>query len=232
MGASFSLLFDFVLRPNFHQIFAIIKLIPSKSISRDSWASIASDDIFKTAQLLIFQCDRDGIGSIASTRVLKYNTFFLSLFFLFLNGTNCRTVLTQGLTEHSLSRYTSPIIDVRVGTSCLSYPVHKDILTKSEYFSKALDGQFRESKSQSIDLPEEDPDIFGFVIAFLYEGKFVPIRSLATVLGKSLSFAIQKCSANSKVAEPDKGKGREQNQDTESASDEATDSGGNGSDER
>jgi hypothetical protein len=85
-----------------------------------------------------------------------------------------------------LSRYTSPIIDVRVGPHAEIFPVHKAILTKSEYFSKALNGEFLESKSQSVDLPEEDPDIFSFLVAFLYENKFVPIRPLATVLGKML----------------------------------------------
>lgn len=62
--------------------------------------------------------------------------------------------------------------------------MHKDILTKSDFFRKALDGEFLESKSQSIDLPEEDPDIFSFLVAFLYEEKFVPIKSLSSVLGE------------------------------------------------
>lgn len=63
------------------------------------------------------------------------------------------------------------------------FPVHRDILTKSEYFRKALDGEFREASEQAIDLPEEDPSIFSFVVAYLYEEKFVPIKTISTVLG-------------------------------------------------
>lgn len=71
---------------------------------------------------------------------------------------------------------------MRVGPHAEIFPVHRDILTRSEYFSKALNGEFREAADQAIDLPEEDPDIFSFVVAFLYEGKFVPIKPIATVL--------------------------------------------------
>jgi hypothetical protein len=65
------------------------------------------------------------------------------------------------------------------------FSVHRDILTKSEYFRKALDGEFREAEDQAIDLPEEDPAIFSFVVAFLYEGTYVPIKTAASVLGES-----------------------------------------------
>ncbi|KAH8792573.1 hypothetical protein BGZ57DRAFT_750520 [Hyaloscypha finlandica] len=112
-------------------------------------------------------------------------------------------------------RYSSPIIPVRVGPHAETFPIHKDILTKSEYFRKALDGEFREAGDQAIDLPEEDPDIFSFVVAFLYEEKFVPIKPMAMAL----------------VTEPDKGKGREAD-DTNSGSEDGTDSGGSASDER
>lgn len=62
--------------------------------------------------------------------------------------------------------------------------VHKHVLLKSEYFEKALCGEFKESGMQSIDLPEENPAIFHFLIAYLYEGKYEPIRPAASVLGK------------------------------------------------
>ena len=60
--------------------------------------------------------------------------------------------------------------------------MHKDVLLKAEYFRKALCGEFRESEAQAIELPEEDPAIFHFIVAFLYEDKYVPIRAAATVL--------------------------------------------------
>lgn len=82
-----------------------------------------------------------------------------------------------------IRRYNSPMIDVRVGPHAEIFPVHKAILTKSDFFSKALDGGFMEAQSQTVDLPEEDPAIFCFLIAFLYEGTFVPIKPVASVLG-------------------------------------------------
>ena len=83
----------------------------------------------------------------------------------------------------TLSRHQSAIIPIRVGPTAELFNVHKDVLTKSEYFSKALDGDFKEAENQAIDLPEEDPAIFSFVVAYLYEGKFIPIKPIASVLG-------------------------------------------------
>ncbi|CZR50892.1 uncharacterized protein PAC_00766 [Phialocephala subalpina] len=111
-------------------------------------------------------------------------------------------------------RYTSPIIHVRVGPSAETFPVHKAILMKYDSFSAAIDGKFREAVEGVLELPEEDPDIFSFVVAWLYEEKFVPIRSLEMAL----------------VAEPNKGKGREGEDEGNSSTESATDSSG-GSDE-
>ena len=54
---------------------------------------------------------------------------------------------------------------------------------KAEYFRKALDGDFQEAEDQAIDLPEEDPAIFSFIVAFLYEGSYSPIKPIADALG-------------------------------------------------
>lgn len=62
--------------------------------------------------------------------------------------------------------------------------MHKDVLIRAEYFKKALCGEFRESEAQAISLPEEDPAVFHFLIAFLYEGRYQSIKSVASVLGK------------------------------------------------
>ncbi|KAI1382220.1 hypothetical protein F4677DRAFT_19065 [Hypoxylon crocopeplum] len=82
-------------------------------------------------------------------------------------------------------RYNSPIIPLRVGTAPdrQTFYVHKSVLLKADFFRKALCGEFQESEAQAIDLPEEDPAIFHFVVAFLYENKYVPIKAAATVLG-------------------------------------------------
>ncbi|KAI1107772.1 hypothetical protein F4804DRAFT_120 [Jackrogersella minutella] len=81
-------------------------------------------------------------------------------------------------------RFNSPIIPLRVGTApdCQTFYVHKSVLLKAEFFRKALCGEFRESEAQAMELPEEDPAIFHFVVAFLYENKYVPIKAAATVL--------------------------------------------------
>ncbi|RYP93497.1 hypothetical protein DL770_000381 [Monosporascus sp. CRB-9-2] len=81
-------------------------------------------------------------------------------------------------------RYNSPIISLNVGTPPHSetFYVHRSVLLKAEYFRKALCGEFRESEAQAIDLPEEDPAIFHFVVAFLYEERYVPIVPVASVL--------------------------------------------------
>lgn len=93
------------------------------------------------------------------------------------------------------SRHQSTIIPIRVGPSAELFNVHKAVLTKSEYFSKALDGDFKEADQQAIDLPEEDPAIFSFVVAYLYEGKFMPIKPISSVLGMNC-FPLLKPSSN------------------------------------
>ncbi|KAI1208799.1 uncharacterized protein F4807DRAFT_134326 [Annulohypoxylon truncatum] len=81
-------------------------------------------------------------------------------------------------------RFNSPIIPLRVGTApdCQTFYVHKSVLIKAEFFKKALCGEFMESEAQAMELPEEDPAIFHFVVAFLYENKYVPIKAASTVL--------------------------------------------------
>ncbi|TVY57029.1 hypothetical protein LCER1_G003533 [Lachnellula cervina] len=113
-------------------------------------------------------------------------------------------------------RHQSRIIPVRVGPHAEEFPVHREILRKSEYFRRALDGEFKEASLQAIDLPEEDPSIFSFVVSYLYEDKFLPIKPVATVL----------------VADPDKGKGKEISpEDVHSDTGDGTDTAGSASDE-
>ncbi|KAK3394701.1 hypothetical protein B0H63DRAFT_55417 [Podospora didyma] len=102
-------------------------------------------------------------------------------------------------------RYSTAIIPLRVGEAPYieTFYVHKHILLKSEYFEKALCGEFRESIAQSIDLPDENPAIFHFLVAYLYEGKYDPIKPVASVL----------------IPDEDKGKGREVAPDTGAESD-------------
>ncbi|RSM02233.1 hypothetical protein CEP52_008061 [Fusarium oligoseptatum] len=102
-------------------------------------------------------------------------------------------------------RYSSPPVPIRVGplNNIQTFYVHRDILIQAEWFRKALCGEFREAEEQVIDLPEEDPAIFHFLIAFLYEGRFEPIRPAASALEPRI----------------DKGKGVEVAPETADASD-------------
>ncbi|KAK3337139.1 hypothetical protein B0T19DRAFT_61867 [Cercophora scortea] len=78
----------------------------------------------------------------------------------------------------------SPIIPLRVGQApdIETFYVHKAVLLKSKYFERALCGNFSESTTQSMELVEEDPATFHFIVAFLYEGKYVPIKPASSVL--------------------------------------------------
>ncbi|KAF7559770.1 hypothetical protein G7046_g4364 [Stylonectria norvegica] len=84
-------------------------------------------------------------------------------------------------------RHCSPPIPVRVGQpeNMQTFYVHKDILTKAVWFRRALCGGFKEATEQAIDLPEEDPAIFHFLVAFLYNGSFTPIKSAAELESES-----------------------------------------------
>ncbi|KAG6363369.1 hypothetical protein INS49_008467 [Diaporthe citri] len=97
-------------------------------------------------------------------------------------------------------RYSSAVIPLRVGTPPHQeiFQVHKSVLLKAEWFRKALLGSFLEAEAQSLDLPEEDPAIFHFLVAYLYEERYLPTKPLSTVL----------------VPDPDKGKGKDLANDT------------------
>ncbi|KAK3988064.1 hypothetical protein QBC44DRAFT_244530 [Cladorrhinum sp. PSN332] len=82
-------------------------------------------------------------------------------------------------------RYSSSIIPLRVGNPSYfeTFHVHKHVLLRYAYFEKALCGGFLETETQSMDFPEEDPAIFHFLVAYLYEGRYEPIKPVASVLG-------------------------------------------------
>ncbi|KAI8173241.1 hypothetical protein K4K51_010144 [Colletotrichum sp. SAR 10_75] len=86
-------------------------------------------------------------------------------------------------------RYNSAIIPLRVGRvpNQEIFQVHRDILVTTEYFRKALCGDFREAEAESMDFPEEDPAIFHFLVAFLYQKSFIPIRPAASALDQEES---------------------------------------------
>jgi hypothetical protein len=90
----------------------------------------------------------------------------------------------------SQRRHQSPIIPIRVGPHAETFYVHRAILTKAEYFRKALGGDFLEAENQAMDLPEEEPAIFSFVVAYLYEGTYEPIQPVADALSKWILYIL------------------------------------------
>lgn len=53
------------------------------------------------------------------------------------------------------SNLTSPIITLIVGRDQRLFAAHEDVLSLSPFFSAALKGQFYESASKRVDLPDE-----------------------------------------------------------------------------
>jgi hypothetical protein len=68
-----------------------------------------------------------------------------------------------------LSRFlASPTIAVTVAKSKTFY-LHPDLLTaESERFSNSLTGRFQEAENKAIELEDEEPDLFGFFVEYLY----------------------------------------------------------------
>jgi len=69
---------------------------------------------------------------------------------------------------------TSPIITMVVGPSQRLFACHQDVLSHSPFFATALRGQFYESFSRRIELPDEVPEVFSSVLEFLYKGDYYP----------------------------------------------------------
>ncbi|MCJ1441414.1 MAG: hypothetical protein MMC23_001900 [Stictis urceolatum] len=73
--------------------------------------------------------------------------------------------------QHTL---TSPIITLVVGCDKRLFACHQDVLSLSPFFSATLKGQFYESVSKRIELPDEEPEIFSSVLEYLYKGDYYP----------------------------------------------------------
>lgn len=80
---------------------------------------------------------------------------------------------------HSLSHYfdrtmTSPIVTIVVGTDARVFAAHEETLSLSPFFSAIMRGQFLESASKRITLPEELPEVFSSILEYLYKGDYYP----------------------------------------------------------
>jgi hypothetical protein len=59
------------------------------------------------------------------------------------------------------------------------FHLHSDLLvTESERFSNGLTGKFKEAGEKTIELRDEDPDLFGFFVEFLYRNRSILSRKV------------------------------------------------------
>lgn len=72
------------------------------------------------------------------------------------------------------STLTSPIITLVVGREPRIFAAHEDVLSLSPFFTAALKGQFYESATKRVSLPDEDPQIFSCILEYLYKGDYYP----------------------------------------------------------
>ncbi|KAF1994758.1 hypothetical protein P154DRAFT_567153 [Amniculicola lignicola CBS 123094] len=73
---------------------------------------------------------------------------------------------------------TSSVITVTVAKSRIFY-LHSDLLTaESERFSNSLTGQFKEAEEKAIDIEDEDPELFGFFVEYLYRDRSILSRDV------------------------------------------------------
>ncbi|TIA44181.1 hypothetical protein D6C79_06523 [Aureobasidium pullulans] len=72
----------------------------------------------------------------------------------------------------SAKSFYSPIITVRVGPDKQEFYIHKGVLcSNSNYFAKALSGQFQEAKTNTVELDDVHVLLFKVFVAWLYTGK-------------------------------------------------------------
>lgn len=72
--------------------------------------------------------------------------------------------------------FQSPVVKVTVGPQpgARTFFAHQGILSKSIFFDRALNGNFRESQTHEVDLPEDCPEAFSSVLEFLYSEEYSP----------------------------------------------------------
>lgn len=76
------------------------------------------------------------------------------------------------LTCHST--LTSPIITLVVGPEARLFACHESILVTSPFFAAICRGQYLETSTKRVDLPEEIPEVFSSVLEYLYKGDYYP----------------------------------------------------------
>lgn len=90
-------------------------------------------------------------------------------------GEHAKLKLQQNLSSPPIgTTLTSPIITLIVGRERRLFAAHEDVLSRSPFFASALKGQFFESTAKTVELPDEEPQIFSCVLEYLYKGDYYP----------------------------------------------------------
>jgi hypothetical protein len=77
------------------------------------------------------------------------------------------------------SHLTSPIVAVTVGKS-KTFHLHLYLLVaESERFSVGLTGNFKEAQDHTINIEDEDPEIFGFFVEYIYRNRSILSRKVS-----------------------------------------------------
>lgn len=61
-----------------------------------------------------------------------------------------------------------------VGREQRLFAAHEDVLSHSPFFAAELKGQFLESGTKRVELPDEEPEVLSCVLEFLYKGDYYP----------------------------------------------------------
>ncbi|CAG8899964.1 unnamed protein product [Penicillium egyptiacum] len=77
--------------------------------------------------------------------------------------------------EEDIKKIQGPTMTITVGASKEPFHVHEAVIcTSSLFFKKAMSGSWKESKEHTLELPEDDPQIFSLYSHWLYFGK-IPV---------------------------------------------------------
>lgn len=85
-----------------------------------------------------------------------------------------RRAVLEWTADNASSTLTSPIVTICVGPEQRLFAAHEDVLSHSPFFAAICRGQFLESGSKRVNLPEELPEIFSSVLEYLYKGDYYP----------------------------------------------------------
>ncbi|KAI5841035.1 hypothetical protein DFP73DRAFT_556623 [Morchella snyderi] len=100
-------------------------------------------------------------------------------------ATDCGGIFTNASSYQR--HFQTSMVKVTVGGTQTFY-AHEGILSKSDFFQKALNGGFKEASTREVLLPEDDPEIFSSVLEYLYSEEYAPRLKLTKVVKNSYDY--------------------------------------------